>query len=157
VSRAFVVSSALVCGVTVMGIASGYRVNITASLPIGVYRLSPVHSPLRRGDLVTFGLPAPFRLHWWLWSFTKPVGGLAGDEVCLQEGLLLINGEYFGPVLPDAPAYALQEGECITVEEGHVFTASLTPRSYDSRYFGPVAITAVQRSIPVFTWQTYGR
>jgi conjugative transfer signal peptidase TraF len=145
-------SSAVIFGVTVMGIASGYRVNITTSLPIGVYRLPPVHNPLRRGDLVTFTLPAPLRLHWWLGSFTKPVGGLWGDQVCVRESLLLINGEDYGPVLPDAPAYALREGECITVEEGQVFTASRTPRSYDSRYFGVVAHDAVQHSIPVFTW-----
>jgi conjugative transfer signal peptidase TraF len=157
VSRAFVIGSAVVCSVTVWGLAAGYRVNITASLPIGVYHLSPVHSSLRRGDLVTFRLPMPLRLHWWLGSFAKPVGGLPGDHVCVQESTLVINGEPFGPVLLDAPAHALREGECRIVAEGYVFTASLTPRSYDSRYFGEVAIAAVQRSIPVFTWQKDSR
>jgi conjugative transfer signal peptidase TraF len=157
VSLAFVIGSAVVFAVTVWEVASGYRVNITASLPLGVYYVSPVHGPLRRGDLVTFTLPAPLRLRWWLGSFTKPVGGLAGDRVCIRDGVLLINREPYGPVLPEAPAHALQEGECMTVEEGHIFTASHTPRSYDSRYFGAIALADVQRSIPVVTWSEDGQ
>ena len=126
---------------------------MTASLPIGVYAMSPVHGSLRRGDLVTFTLPTPLRIHCVAGEFYEagrwPCWGCG---VSSTRGLLRINGEEFGPVLPDAPAYALREGECITVEEGQVFTASHTPRSYDSRYFGTVDLAAVQRSIPVFTW-----
>jgi type IV secretory pathway protease TraF len=152
IGRAFVVSSALIFSATVMGLGAGYRINITPSLPLGLYRMAPVHAPLRHGDLVSFTLPVSLRVHRWLGRFTKPIGGLAGDRVCVQAGTLLINGLGYGPVLPDAPVHALQEGECQTVGEGYVFTASAYPRSYDSRYYRAIPITEVQRSTPVFTW-----
>jgi len=152
IGHAFVVSSALIFGATVLGISAGYRMNVTASLPIGVYRVSPVHRQLRRGDLVTFTLPASLRLHRFLRSFTKPVAGLPGDQVCVEDSQLLINGEDYGPVLPDAPAHALEDGVCVTVGEGYVFTASTYPRSYDSRYYSAIPLASVQRSTPVLTW-----
>jgi signal peptidase I len=152
IGRAFVVSSGLIFGATILGIGAGYRLNVTPSLPLGLYRIGPIQQPLRRGDLVTFYLPAPLRQYRLLRSFMKPVAGLPGDQVCVQEGTLLINGVDYGPVLPDAPARAVQEGDCLTVGKGDIFTASDYPRSYDSRYFGAIALAEVQRSTPVFTW-----
>jgi conjugative transfer signal peptidase TraF len=153
IGRAFVVSSALIFGATVLGIGAGYRLNVTPSLPVGLYRIAPVQATLRRGDLVTFDLPAPLRRHRFLGSLTKPVAGLAGDRICVQAGTLLINGLDYGPVLPDAPAHALQDDECLTVREGDIFTASTSPRSYDSRYFGPIPRLDIQRAMPVLTWK----
>jgi type IV secretory pathway protease TraF len=149
----FVISSAFIFSAMVLGIAAGYRLNVTHSLPLGLFRVSPLHHPLHRGDLVTFTLPAPLRLHRWLGSFTKPVGGLSGDLVCVYGGQLLIEGQDYGPVLDEAPVHAIPEGTCVTVAEGEVFTASHTPRSFDSRYYGTVPLADVQRSTPVWTWQ----
>ena len=87
VSRIFLISSAVVFGVTVVGVAAGYRLNVTASLPIGVYAMSPVHSSLRRGDLVTFTLPAPLRLHCGLGVSRSRSVALRGFG-CVHEGLL---------------------------------------------------------------------
>jgi signal peptidase I len=153
VGRVFVISAALISSAIVLGVGAGYRVNVTPSLPLGLYHLAPLHHPLRHGDLVTFTLPASRRLHRVLANFTKPVAGLPGDHVCVQEGRLLIHGTDYGPVLPDAPAHALQEGACVTVGEGHIFTASVYPRSYDGRYYGMIPIAEVQRATPVFTWK----
>ena len=153
VGRVFVISAVLICSATVLGISAGYRINVTPSLELGLFHVSPLQVPLQRGDLVTFTLPAPLRVHRWLGSLTKPVGGLAGDRVCVQDGTLLINGMDYGPVLPDAPAHALQDGDCLTVGEGEVFTASEYPRSYDSRYFSAIPITDLQRAVPILTWK----
>lgn len=149
----FVLTSALIFATVVLGIAAGYRVNVTPSLPLGLYRVSTVQPPLHRGDLVTFDLSTEFRLHLWLGSFTKPIGALAGDRVCVHEGRLLIEGKDYGPVLDHAPAHAIPGGTCLTVGEGELFTASVVPRSYDSRYFGMIPLVDVQRSVLVWTWE----
>jgi type IV secretory pathway protease TraF len=152
-SQLFVIISALIFGTVVLGLAAGYRLNVTSSLALGIYRISGVVSPLQRGDLVTFYLPPHLRLDHRLGSFTKPVGGLPGDRVCVCAGRLLVAGMDYGPVLAAAPVHAIAEGHCITVGEGEVFTASHTPRSYDGRYYGPVRLADVQRSTPVWTWK----
>jgi len=153
VGRVFVSSAALIFSAIVLGVSAGYRVNVTPSLPLGLYHVAPVRSPLRRGDLITFHPPVALRLHRFLRSFTKPGAGLPGDHVCVQEGQLRINGVDYGSVLTDAPAHALRDGECVPVPEGHLFTGSSYPRSYDSRYFGMVPIADMQRSTPVLTWK----
>lgn len=150
--RALVMGALFIFSTTVFSIWAGYRLNVTPSLPLGLYRVSPVRVPLRRGDLVTFDLPVPLRLHHFL-SYTKPVAGLPRDRVCVQHGHLRINGVDYGSVLAEAPAHALHEGECSPIEEAHIFVASTYPRSYDSRYFGVVPLTAVQLSTPVLTWK----
>jgi signal peptidase I len=152
IGRGIVIASAVIFATIILGVSAGYRVNVTPSLPLGLYRLTPVHGPLRPGELVTFRLPVPLRLHRFLGSFTKPVAGLPGDRVCVEGGQLRINGVHYGPILATAPVHALQDGECITVGEGHVFIASASPRSYDSRYFGAIPIAEVQPSRLVFTW-----
>ena len=134
-SQLFLIGAAFIFSTVVLGIAAGYRLNVTSSLALGIYRISEVVSPLQRGDLVTFTLPVPLRLDRRLSSFTKPVAGLPGDQVCVCEGYLLIEGLDYGPVLHEAPVHAMREGTCITLVEGEIFTASVVPRSYDSRYF----------------------
>src|SRR5437870_5478632 len=119
-ARGFVITSVLVGAMTVIGIGVGYRLNVTPSLPLGLYRIAPVTQPLHRGDLVTFTLPVPLRLHRWLGSFTKPVAGLPGDEVCVCGGRLLVAGMDYGPVLADVPVHAMANGRCFTVGEGQV-------------------------------------
>jgi conjugative transfer signal peptidase TraF len=151
-SRTFLISAAVLFALTVGSIAAGYRLNLSASLPAGIYRVSPLRATLAYGDLVTFWLPYHLRLHGFLGSFTKPVAGLPGDVVCVREGQLIVNGVDYGPVLPEAPARVLIDGACEMVPDGAVFTASPVPRSYDSRYFGMIALADVQPATPVWTW-----
>ena len=75
--------------------------------------------------------------------------------VCTRRGILYINGEPFGRILPcdsdgrELPAY---EG-CGALPEGQVFLASHHPGSFDSRSFGPVDIHALQGTVtPLWTF-----
>lgn len=147
---------------------AGYRINVTDSLPPGIYRASadvpaapPVgtmvcvlpsgeHAPaaLRRG--VAAGvLPA----RWERVQLLKRVGAVAGQTVDYVElgdgtGILTIAGrtERVAALRHQTPA-----GEALpsvdypaTVEEGEVWLHSDHPKGFDSRYFGPVAIEALQ-------------
>jgi type IV secretory pathway protease TraF len=152
-SRLFVALAVALFTLTVGGLAAGYRLNVTASLPLGLYRLYHLQMMPAYGDLVTFALPADLRLHWLLGTFTKPVAGLPGDVVCIQGSRLTINARDYGPVLDEAPIHQYADGTCRTVPPGHVFTASAIPRSYDSRYYGELPLPALLYTTPVFTWR----
>jgi len=121
--------------------ASSVRLNVSPSLPYGLYRLHAVASPLTRGTLVIVHVPG--------WSartvpFLKPVAAVAGAWVCRVGPALVIHGEDYGPVydawrgepLPSAVA----PDTCVMVPPDHVFLATNAPYSLDSRYYGAVAI-----------------
>jgi conjugative transfer signal peptidase TraF len=135
--------------------------NRTASLPLGLYvRTSETRA--YEGALVALRVPPRVRplVHDRRYLpdgslLIKPVAAEAGDVVCARRGILYINGEPFGRILPcdsdgrELPAY---DG-CGALPEGQVFLASHHPGSFDSRSFGPVDIHALQGTVtPLWTY-----
>jgi conjugative transfer signal peptidase TraF len=137
------------------------RLNLSASMPYGLWWVSDSAAP-RRGDYVTLCLPGePGRI-----ALTrgyigrgdcpdeaepllKPVAAVAGDVVTVTAGGIRVNGE---PLANSAPFRTDTEGRPMTafpageyaVDAGMVWVvAGHDPRSYDSRYFGPVATAAI--------------
>jgi conjugative transfer signal peptidase TraF len=148
-----------------------YSVNTSPSLPLGLYRVVPAVRP-RVGDLVLVCLPpdvaALARARGYLTrgrcaSGVEPLGkriaAAAGDTVAVTSAGLVINGHSIrltvplrldsrGRDLPQLVGYrrALGPGELWLVAAQH-------PRSFDSRYFGPVSIGSVIAVVqPVWTW-----
>jgi conjugative transfer signal peptidase TraF len=132
------------------------RLNISPSLPRGLYRINSVARPLTRGLLVIVQVPG--------WSartrpFLKPVAAVAGEWVCRVGDALVIHGEDYGPIyeawrgnpLPSAIA----ADTCVVVPPGYVFLTTAAPSSLDSRYYGPVAIAQIPAiATPLLTWGT---
>lgn len=140
-------------------------VNVTASMPLGLYWLSPATPTalLVRGQLVAFPVPPSVRglvdeRHYLPLppraSLLKEIVALPGDSVCTEAGVLAINGQVFGAVresdtrgrpLPH-PAF------CGPLPAGQLFVASPHPQSFDSRAFGPIAEDALRGTVtPLWT------
>jgi type IV secretory pathway protease TraF len=133
------------------------RLNLSPSLPYGFYCLSAVPARLDRGMLVVLPVPPSVRHLWPVWvPLLKPVAGVAGDIVCLEDGAVSVAGIGYGPIASPAPGRLLptMEQGCQAVPAGRVFLASHTPRSLDSRHFGAVADAAVTAvATPLVTWR----
>jgi conjugative transfer signal peptidase TraF len=143
---------AILCVVTLLGLA-GLRINITNSLPTGVYRITNdansslvefcpegVFSALsssrgyRPSGLCADGA-APL---------LKPVIAHPGDTVVLSGKGISVNGRS----LPNtAPKYVDNAGRSLTAWPSGVYTvrpetvwvaSTYHPDSFDSRYFGPI-------------------
>jgi conjugative transfer signal peptidase TraF len=136
--------------------------NGSASAPLGFYRLVPDAS-VARGDLVLARLPQlaarlaagrgflPLSV-----PVVKRVAALAGDLVCAESGMVTINDFAAVRVL-----WADGEGRhlpawhgCRPLDSDEVFLLMAEiPASFDSRYFGPIPVTAVVgRLVPLWTW-----
>ena len=135
--------------------------NVSASVPVGLYRLVPV-AILRVGDLVAVR-PSPS-----LASFmaarryveagallVKPVVAVAGQRVCRSGAVVTLDGVAAATALVadrmrlPLPVWA----GCLRLRRGEVFMLLPgVPASFDSRYFGPVnAATIVGRAVPLWT------
>ena len=145
----------------------GIRLNTTASLPIGFYAVSPD----LKAQLVEFCPPEPFGRFSSHRGYRgpgncpdaaeplmKPIVAIAGDTVELSPLGIAVNGR----LLPNSAAQSLdsrhrpllhwQFGKS-RVAFGMVWVASsYSPRSFDSRYFGPISTSAIRDHLrPILT------
>lgn len=138
-------------------------INATPSAPRGIYRIIP-HAPqdYRRGMYVVFAVPPDMRQlvygrHWLKTGvpLLKPLQGLDGDRICIDDRLVTVSGRPLGPVFDhDRTGQPLPKLRgCFTVPRGAFFAASGTvDQSFDGRYFGPQPLSALQgEAVPLWT------
>lgn len=126
--------------------------NASASVPVGWYRIEPMRVP-HVGDIVLVRLPAvPAALaarRGYLPSgipLLKRIGARAPQEVCNRGGIVRIDGAPVTTTLPvDGAGRRLEAWRsCRRLRQGELFLLSTgNPASFDSRYFGPVPVSAV--------------
>jgi len=130
--------------------------NPSNSVPVGWYRIAPVNPKivlLHVGSIVLARLPAePAALaaqRGYLPShipLLKRVGAVAPQHVCIVDGVVRIDGVPVAAVLhADRLGRLLPSwSQCRVLADGELFLLSVTnPASFDSRYFGPIAVSAV--------------
>lgn len=145
--------------------AAGYRVNLTASAPTGVWRLEPIDGhDIQRGDLVSVcppralvveamasaGYLEPGTCASGSAELLKPVVAVAGDTVEITtfgvrvNGTLLPNSKAVRRSIGSAELRSLPYG-AYYVEAGDVWlVSSYSAESFDSRYFGPVDAATIE-------------
>ena len=161
-------------GVTVVAIPlhlAGYRINETDSLPPGIWRIVGSPGIAVRGDIVSFCPPDTDALalardrgylhdglcNGGLEPLFKPVVAVAGDRVEVTDAGIHVNGRLVANSVPIAvdgrgdPMPHIERG-LYRVEPGQAWmVSSYTAYSFDSRYFGPVNVSAVNgKAIPVW-------
>lgn len=138
--------------------------NPSDSLARGWYRIGSAND-LRVGDIVLARppteaaelaarrryLPAGVPL-------LKPIAAISLQLVCIQGTTAQIDGVAFATVLTaDSRGRTLpQWQQCRRLSDGELFLLATTnPASFDSRYFGPISVSAViGRARPLWTWST---
>jgi conjugative transfer signal peptidase TraF len=151
-------------GLTITVLLGHLTYNTTPSAPTGWYWYTPVRRdvPLRRGQHVLIAPPAWVRQELrrvaprlnadrpWM----KTIVAVAGDTVCLEDDRVTINGQERGqrPLLRD---YALPHlTGCTVLAAERYFVMNDHPRSFDSRYVGAFARTAIRGTVQaLYTWE----
>jgi conjugative transfer signal peptidase TraF len=136
--------------------------NASASAPLGWYWVKRIASP-KVGDYVLATLPdnaaslaarrayLPAGL-----PVLKQVVAVSGQQVCVRGIEVFIDDELSVRVLRHdslgrpLPAW----NQCRRLADGELFLANTgNAASFDSRYFGPVSVSAVRgQAIPLWTW-----
>lgn len=158
------VTGALLSGTLVIAWLCGIRVNDTASMPQGLWRVRAADAPLRRGDIVTVCLPdtkmirlaaargyLPAGLCGGGYEpVVKPVAAIPGDRVAVTPRGIAVDGRpvpHTVQLTKDSagrPLYGVALGVYV-VRPGRMWLLSgHDRRSFDSRYFGPVPMANVR-------------
>lgn len=138
--------------------------NPSDSVPLGWYRIGPPDS-LHVDSIVLTRLPAdaaalaaqrgylPERI-----PLLKRIGAMSPQQVCIEKHIVRIDGVAVATALKaDRRGRLLPVWQqCRALHDGELFLLSSTnPASFDSRYFGPVAVSAVIGSAqPLWIWGT---
>jgi conjugative transfer signal peptidase TraF len=146
----------------------GYRINLTESMPRGVWRTT---HDLTDAQFVAFCVPERYRGVVrergyigagdcdGLAPLVKPIVARAGDQVMVGNALVIVNDVAIAassalaadtqgrPLAPFPPGrYTVGVNELWVVSTHHA-------RSLDSRYFGPIAASDVKSGLaPVWVW-----
>ena len=138
--------------------------NPSDSVPPGWYRIDPPDS-LHVGSIVLARLPADAAALAALRGYLpehipllKRIGAMSPQQVCIEKHIVRIDGVAVAGVHRvdgrGRPLSAWQQ--CRPLRDGELFLLSATnPASFDSRYFGPIAVSVVIGSAqPLWTWGT---
>lgn len=131
-----------------VGVAAGLRLNFTDSAPYGLWierndkpikrgmlvRVCPPDTPIARSTLAYGNCPDTNVM-----PLLKAIAAIPGDTVRLQNGIpAMVNGKELPNTAARDTIPAWPDGEYI-VGPGQVWIFSTySPKSFDSRYFGPV-------------------
>ncbi|MBX4962645.1 conjugative transfer signal peptidase TraF [Rhizobium binae] len=141
-------------GAVTGAMVGGYRINLTPSEPLGLWRIEALRRPVRTGDLVFVCPPATatfaearrrgyLRRGLCAGGFApliKTVAALTGQRVEITDHVI-IDGR---PIEASSVRESDGEGRPLipdpggVVPRGYLFLHSSFASSYDSRYFGPV-------------------
>ena len=116
----------------------------------------PPPAAVTYGQLVLVDVPEALR-PWWprRTPLLKPVAGLPGDILTVRDGHFYVNARDYGPMIAMAAGMLLPQVDSPTIiGPGEVCLASLTLRSLDCRYTGPLPSTALKAmATPFWVWE----
>lgn len=152
----------------------GLRFNYTSSMPTGVWRVVAPQRPLRIGSVLVVCPPdneavrqAVARGYIATGScpdarepLLKTVGALGGDVVAVMDAGVSVDGTLLTGTVPLKRDGAGRELTWFATSNYRLrpdevwLTASANPRSFDSRYFGPVPVShVIGLAQPIWTFQ----
>ncbi|MDR0580348.1 MAG: S26 family signal peptidase [Campylobacteraceae bacterium] len=149
----------------------GYRLNLTRSLPVGIYKATPITSDtvFLRGDIVIFcpsievakytkekryldyGITCSNNVI----PMQKMIVALYGDNATIKDSVLYVNNQTFQIVNEDKNGLIELNYKGGIVKQGYFLALTDANYGFDSRYFGEVALENIiaKTSIVLKFWE----
>ncbi|MCW0021327.1 conjugative transfer signal peptidase TraF [Rhizobium sp. BT-226] len=152
-------TGAVACGIIAIGGFCGYRVNVTPSEPLGLWRIIPLDRPVATGDLVFICPPETDEMRQarergylrrglcadGYAPLVKTIVAVSGQQVEIGSSVKIDGRELANSrlVMTDGKGRPLVPFSGGIVPAGSVFLHSSFSGSWDSRYFGPIPASGI--------------
>lgn len=121
-------------------LTKNYAINITPSLPIGIYRIYKIKNidEIKKGEIVIYKIPKEFQefsiLKGTEIDSMKKVVAVYGDNIEIKDNKIYVNNENFGDINQNKKLPKFNG----KLKENEVLTLSKMKYSFDGRYYGGI-------------------
>ena len=121
-----------------------YVINVTPSIPLGIYKLENFDGILKKGDLVVYEIDSKYKnltnIKGTMFKPVKPVAAFYEDKVEIKGNRIYVNGEDYGEIFPEISSNF--NGK---IKEDEVLTLSKVRGTFDGRYYGAIKKSKIEK------------
>lgn len=121
-----------------------YVINVTPSIPLGIYKLEKFDGVLKKGDLVVYEVDDKYKnltsIKGTMFKPVKPVAAFYEDKVEIKGNRIYVNGEDYGEIFPEISSNF--NGK---IKEDEVLTLSKVRGTFDGRYYGAIKKSKIEK------------
>ena len=121
-----------------------YVINVTPSIPLGIYKLEKFDGVLKKGDLVVYEVNDKYKnltsIKRTMFKSVKPVAAFYEDKVEIKDNRIYVNGEDYGEIFSKVSSNF--NGK---MKEDEVLTLSKVRGTFDGRYYGAIKKSKIEK------------
>ena len=121
-----------------------YVINVTPSIPLGIYKLEKFDGVLKKGDLVVYEIDNKYKkltsIKGTMFKSVKPVVAFYEDKVEIKGNRIYVNDEDYGEIFPEISSNF--NGK---IKEDEVLTLSKVRGTFDGRYYGAIKKSKIEK------------
>ena len=121
-----------------------YVINVTPSIPLGIYKLEKFDGVLKKGDLVVYEVDDKYKnltsIKRTMFKSVKPVAAFYEDKVEIKDNRIYVNGEDYGEIFSKVSSNF--NGK---IKEDEVLTLSKVRGTFDGRYYGAIKKSKIEK------------
>lgn len=121
-----------------------YVINVTPSIPLGIYKLEKFDGVLKKGDLVVYEVDDKYKnltsIKRTMFKSVKPVAAFYEDKVEIKDNRIYVNGEDYGEIFSEVSSNFNEK-----MKEDEVLTLSKVRGTFDGRYYGAIKKSKIEK------------
>lgn len=121
-----------------------YVINVTPSIPLGIYKLEKFDGVLKKGDLVVYEVDDKYKnltsIKRTMFKSVKPVAAFYEDKIEIKDNRIYVNGEDYGEIFSEVSSNF--NGK---MKEDEVLTLSKVRGTFDGRYYGAIKKSKIEK------------
>ena len=121
-----------------------YVINVTPSIPLGIYKLEKFDGVLKKGDLVVYEIDNKYKnltsIKGTMFKSVKPAAAFYEDKVEIKDNRIYVNDEDYGEIFPKISSNF--NGK---IKEDEVLTLSKVKGTFDGRYYGAIKKSKIEK------------
>ena len=121
-----------------------YVINVTPSIPLGIYKLEKFDGILKKGDLIVYEVDSKYKnltsIKGTTFKLVKPVAAFYNDKIEIKSNRIYVNGEDYGEIF--SKILSTFNGK---IQKDEILTLSKVKGTFDGRYYGAIKKSKIEK------------